>query len=123
MGEVPLNDSEILIGQGVDHPKPRLRGIVKVAGKQFAGNCPLWTYVLAEAMHNRERPNPKISVLGNKRISTPQLGPVGGRIVTEVFLGLLFADPSSFLHRNPSWTPREGKNYRLKDLVAAALAN
>jgi hypothetical protein len=122
MGEVPLKDSEILIGQGVDHPKPKLRGIVNVAGRQFAGNCPLWTYILAEAMHNHERPNPKIPVRGNKRISTPQLGPVGGRIVAEVFLGLLFSDPSSFLHKNPSWTPREAKSYRLKDLVIAALA-
>jgi hypothetical protein len=119
----PLADSEILIGQGVDKPETPLPNIVSVAGKAFEGNCPLWTYVLAEAMHNRAKPDPAIPVLERLSISTPQLGPVGGRIVAEVFLGLLFADPSSYLHKHPAWTPREGAHYRLRDLVAFALAH
>ena len=123
MGIPPLPDSDILIGQGVDTPDAPLQDIVTVAGQVFAGNCPLWTYVLAEAMKNHQQPDPVIPVTESLSISTPQLGPVGGRIVAEVFLGLLFADPGSYLHKNPSWTPKEGPNYRLKDLVAAALSH
>lgn len=121
MGLNPLKDTQILIGQGVDRPRPKLRDIVSVAGKVFKGNCPLWAYILAEAMHHHARPNPRIPVSERKSISTPQLGPVGGRIVAEVFLGLLFADPSSYLFKNPRWTPRNRHGYRLKDLVAFAL--
>jgi Animal haem peroxidase len=121
IGTKPLADKDILIGQGVDKPKPRLKDIVAVGGKVFAGNCPLWTYVLAEAMHYRT--HMKIPVTQkNKKIWTPQLGPVGGRIVAEVFLQLLFSDPGSYLHENPHWQPRQGKDFRLKDLVAMALA-
>jgi hypothetical protein len=123
MGIAPMPDSTILIGQGVDAPGAPLKDIVSVAGAAFAGNCPLWTYVLAEAMHNHQKPDPAIPVTESVTISTPQLGPVGGRIVAEVFLGLLFADAGSYLHKDPSWTPKEGTNYRLKDLVAAALSH
>ena len=34
-----------------------------------------------------------------------RLGPVGGRIVAEVILGLLQTDPASYLSSNPTWTP------------------
>ena len=34
-----------------------------------------------------------------------RLGPVGARIVGEVFIGLLKADESSFLTAQPRWTP------------------
>ncbi|MDQ4132196.1 MAG: heme peroxidase family protein [Actinomycetota bacterium] len=34
-----------------------------------------------------------------------RLGPVGGRIVAEVFLGLLELDPDSYLNARPSWRP------------------
>jgi hypothetical protein len=74
-------------------------------------------------MQNHEKPDPRIPVKEKITVSTPQLGPVGGRIVAEVFLGLLFSDPSSYLHKNPGWTPKEGAPYRLKHLVAAALAH
>ena len=121
MGVTPLTDAEILIGQGVDTPDAPLPDITIIAGGAFNENCPLWTYVLAEAMHNHASPDPQIPVAGGKSVSTPQLGPVGGRIVAEVFLGILFADPSSYLKTNPGWTPTEGADYRLKDLVATAL--
>lgn len=52
--------------------------------------APLWFYILKEAelQHSGE-----------------QLGAVGGRIVAEVILGLLYLDRSSFLRSNPSWSP------------------
>ena len=34
-----------------------------------------------------------------------RLGPVGGRIVGEVFIGLLKADDTSYLAAQPNWTP------------------
>jgi len=54
------------------------------------GPAPLWYYVLREA---------EIQQSGER------LGPVGSRIVAEVFLGLLVADPSSYLSNEPGWKP------------------
>ena len=60
-------------------------------------------------------------------VTTPQLGEVGGRIVAEVFLGMLFGDSDSFLSRDPAWVPTIGadpkdpkkviKDFKLKDIV------
>ena len=53
--------------------------------------APLWYYVLKEAElppYNAER-----------------LGPVGGRIVAEVLVGLLQRDPNSYLYLNAAWKP------------------
>ncbi len=52
---------------------------------------PLWYYVLIEA----ER---------GPRNGT-RLGPVGGRIVAEVLVGLLAHDPQGFLRQQPDWKP------------------
>ena len=121
MGVEVLSDDQILIGQGVDNPDKPLRSIVDLAGAAFTRNCPLWTYVLAEAMHNLQTPRPNIPVKGTIAVSTPQLGPVGGRIVAEVFLGLMFADKMSYFNTHPTWKPMLGSNYMLKDFVKFAL--
>jgi len=52
---------------------------------------PLWYYVLREAENAPRR---------GKR-----LGPVGGRIVAEVLVGLLAHDPQGFLRQQPGWAP------------------
>lgn len=39
------------------------------------------------------------------------LGPVGGRIVGEVILGLLQLDPTSYLRSNPTWRPTLPSRY------------
>jgi len=85
----------------------------------FKGKCPLWTYILAEAFNTRTQVN--IPVTEKKQISTPQLGPVGGRIVAEVFLGLMFGDPDSMFNVNPHWTPTIKSPFNLKDFVNYAL--
>ena len=54
-------------------------------------------------------------------INTPRLGPVGGRIVAEVLLGLMFGDRHSLLSLDPLWHPATGAGYALKDFVAFAL--
>jgi hypothetical protein len=119
IGAAVLDDTDIKIGQGVDHPDSPLKDIVEIAGPIFAGNCPLWTYILAEAM--KHQTTVTIPVIEAKPITTPQLGPVGGRIVAEVFLGLMFADPGSYLRERPHWTPTGGPGYALKDFVAFAI--
>jgi hypothetical protein len=44
----------------------------------------------------------KIPVKENITITTPRLLPVGGRVVAEVFLALLFADKHSLLSLDPT---------------------
>jgi hypothetical protein len=56
----------------------------------FHLESPLWYYILKEAQIQEQ----------GKR-----LGQVGSRIIAEVFVGLLEADSSSFLARNPDWKP------------------
>jgi hypothetical protein len=120
----PLKDEQIIIAKAVDVPDPAdgpSLNIVQAAGKAFAGNCPLWTYVLAEAAQNKE--SVKIPVKEDISISTPKLGPVGGRIVAEVFLGLMFGDGASLLSRDPFWQPASGRNFALRDFVRYALGD
>jgi hypothetical protein len=70
----------------------------------WSGDTPLWLYVLKEAQHG-----------GGDR-----LGPVGGRIVGEVLVGLLRADGESYLTVDPGWQPslpRAGEKFGLADLL------
>jgi hypothetical protein len=59
-------------------------------GVGFDERTPLWYYVLKEAELVEDGLH---------------LGPVGGRIVAEVFLGLLESDSTSFLNQPGGWTP------------------
>jgi hypothetical protein len=102
MGVPPLPDEQILIGQAVDTPATPLPSIASVS-PVFAGNCPLWTYIFAEAMQHKK--SIKLPVAEDVIVNTPQLGPVGGRIVAEVFLGLMFNDKHSLLTLAPHWRP------------------
>jgi hypothetical protein len=124
-----LDDKDIILGKAVDQPDntgddPDVRGsIVDVAGAAFKDKCPLWAYILAEAFGTRM--DVTIPVTEKKIISTPQLGPVGGRIVAEVFLGMLFGDNDSYLSLDPNWTPTitKGGSFLLRDLVTYALGH
>ncbi len=113
-----LNDEQILIGQAVDTPDAPLPSIVSF-GDVFRNNCPLWTYILAEAVVHKE-PVTTPTQQGTS-INTPKLGPVGGRIVAEVLLGLLFGDHSSYFNAEPTFLPGGNAGYRLKDFVGFAL--
>jgi len=126
MGVTPLEDDEIVIGKAVDTPGEgdvlgNLASLPDLAA--FKGKCPLWTYILAEAAHHKARV--KLPVTENISIANPQLGPVGGRIVAEVFLGMLFGDNDSFLGASPKWTPtihsQKAGTFTLADLVSYAL--
>ncbi len=123
MGIKPLDDKDILIGKFVENePKPGKPDApvpINTISKVFANNCPLWTYVLAEARNYKEIV--KIPVKESVKINSPKLGPVGGRIVAEVFLGLMFADQNSYLNLDPNWLPKLGAGYALKDFVNYAI--
>ena len=79
---------------------------VGLAEYGWAGETPLWFYILkeAEVLHDGDR-----------------LGPVGGRIVGEVLVGIIDADPESFRSVDPTWTPtlpaRRSDAYGLADIL------
>jgi hypothetical protein len=79
----------------------RKKPITKVASG-FAGQAPLWTYILAEAQVTSWRhadPGPADDY-------TPiRLGPVGGRLIAEVFAALLLGDPTSYLRAETAFVP------------------
>ena len=56
----------------------------------FVESTPLFYYILKEAQ---------------LREDGLRLGPVGARIVAEVFIGLLQLDPDSYLSVQPNWLP------------------
>ncbi|NNM71662.1 peroxidase family protein [Enterovirga aerilata] len=72
------------------------------------GNSPLWYYILKEA---------ELEAGGE------HLGPVGGRIVAETFIGLLWGDPLSFLRVEPAWTPELAVRgtFGMPELIAFAV--
>ncbi len=117
MNLTPLEDPHILIGKGTNAADPDAKNILSVS-KAFTKNCPLWTYILAEAMHHKE--SVTIPVKEEVTIKTPKLGPVGGRIVAEVFLGLMFGDTNSMLRLEPKWKPKK-TDFALRDFVDYAL--
>ena len=126
MHQTPLTDEQIIVGRAVDNPDPTgdpQVPIASIANGVFKGNCPLWTYILAEARQFQTAVTVPATGAPASGINTPQLGPVGGRIVAEVFLGMMFGDASSVLSLDPNWAPVTGPDFRLKDLVTYALGN
>ena len=74
----------------------------------FVDSTPLWYYVLKEA---------EVMTQG------AHLGPVGSRLVAEVFVGLLECDPDSYLNAKPDFAPSLGTTpgqFRMIDLLTFA---
>ena len=82
-----------------------LDGLSKSVRERLLKATPLWYYVLCEAR-----------TTGGDR--GKHLGPVGGRIVSEVILGLLASDPTSYVNK-PGWTPDlvPGGDFKMTDLI------
>jgi hypothetical protein len=108
-GECEIDDYHSLAvrdlqrGQGVGLPSgeavARHMGIAPLTAQQvgiastgWKGETPLWYYILREA---------DACTAGNR------LGPVGGRIVTEVLVGLIDADAGSFRRKDHAWRPHK----------------
>jgi hypothetical protein len=74
----------------------------------FQSSTPLWYYVLKEAELIEDGLH---------------LGPVGGRLVTEVLIGLIQSDNTSYLVQKPKWKPTltsAGSSFRMKDFLTFA---
>lgn len=82
-----IPEKDILTGDALGPLPPGLR-------KVFGTHTPLFFYVPKEA-----------EALNGGR----HLGPVGGRIVVEVFLALLHADPASYVRVEPNFRPKAGQ--------------
>jgi hypothetical protein len=101
LGVAALTPAQILADAGGQLSKES--GVVEPFG--FHTDTPLWYYVLKESelLHAGER-----------------LGPVGSTILAEVFVGLLRADPDSFLSVNAGWVPTlpatNGGSFTMADL-------
>jgi hypothetical protein len=84
---------------------------LRAFGLHLDRSTPLWYYVLKEA---------EIMAKGL------HLGPVGGRIVAEVIIGLLQTDRTSFLRAERHWTPTlptatgSGQDFRMTDFLTFA---
>jgi hypothetical protein len=100
------NGPPLLIGESLSGFKDL--GISSDDAAALEKSTPLWLYILAEsqacladASGKFPRKEGKIDKDSN---AGTQLGPVGGRIILEVFFGLLDSDSRSYFWE-PSWTP------------------
>ena len=85
---------------------------------RFAGNAPLWYYVLAETQYQWVL---RAKAEGGKGNQEPlRLGIVGARIVAETLIGMLWADGHSYLRQAPNWQPETIRS--MGDLINFALS-
>ena len=100
MGVTPLTDDQLFDGKTLTNDTKA----------DLAGRAPLWFYILKEA---------------EELAQGAQLGPVGGRIVAEVLIGLLSGDPLSYLSVDPNWQPSlpavTAGSFTLSDLINIAV--
>lgn len=77
-----------------------------LADPRFENEAPLWFYILAEAQ-----------LLNNGA----RLGPVGAKLVTDVFVGMLKKDHESLLHPSQKkFVPMGGADFRMDDFLRFA---
>jgi hypothetical protein len=85
--------------------EPLSRPEVGLADFGWEAESPLWFYVLRES---------------EARADGERLGPVGGRIVAEVLLGIIDGDPESYRAVESDWTPTlpsRGDRFELTDIL------
>ena len=90
--------------------EPMINPELKSYGHDLDRSTPLWYYALKEA---------QVAASGL------HLGPVAGRIVAEVLIGLIQTDPAGYMNVDPSWKPTvpisNGKlGFRMVDFLTYA---
>lgn len=96
LGEPVILDAELW--NHTDAERAAKRQTILADFQAFAGCAPLWFYILKEAeLQKREGVE--------EELGGHHLGPVGGRIVAEVLIGLLWKDHHSYLYQDPLWQP------------------
>jgi len=124
MGVKPLRDDQILIGKAVEPEAGQEAESQPITGiaRSFAGKAPLWTYILAEATAGAF--NIRDGHIVGRQIAPMRLGRVGGRIVAEIFVGLMLVDRSSILY-TPSFRPdpafAEAGRFGFRELILAVI--
>jgi hypothetical protein len=113
MGVPVIPDDRLRVGKATQEDAQKNIRLVDIA-PGFRNNAPLWYYILAEAQQAFVDDTTPI-----------RLGPVGGRIVGEVFAGLLLGDKHSFLNQDPLWQPipeflKTGR-FGMAELIAQAM--
>jgi hypothetical protein len=102
MGVPRVLDEQLFVGKAIVGELTKGPRLVDL-DPSFAGNAPLWYYVLAEAQHEWLA---RATGPGGKGNAEPvRLGAVGRRIVAETLIGVLAADGRSYLRQNPNWQP------------------
>ena len=104
MGLKPLDKTEIL-----DHSSNQEQAVLLKENTTLLNQTPLWFYILKES-----------AVLGEGE----KLGPLGGRIVTEVIVGTLQTNMKNSFLSLANWQPYMGSelgHFTLNDLVQYSL--
>ena len=111
MGLPIVPDDKLRVGKATEADSGKNRHLTDLSAA-FKDNAPLWYYILAEAQQAFVKNDTPI-----------RLGPVGARIVAEVFVGLMLGDRSSFLAQAPCWKPELAVNgkFGMAELIAEAL--
>ena len=116
MGVEPIAEDNLRVGKAVMEDWGTNPTLVKI-DPSFEDKAPLWFYVLAEALYEW-RLRAKASGKGDEE--PVRLGTVGGRIVAETLIGMLWADGHSYLSQAPNWQPDHIRT--MGDLINFALS-
>jgi hypothetical protein len=113
MGQDIISDANLKVGKATEEDAGQNKPLTDISAA-FAGNAPLWFYILAEAQQQFKDDDTPI-----------RLGPAGGRLVGETFVRLLLEDSQSFLRQAPRWKPFEefraaNGEFRMFDLLKQA---
>jgi len=123
LGMPVIPDEELMIGKATEEGLKEQKPITEFADAGgFTRNAPLWAYILSEAqVMSWKNADPQLA-----RDKIPiKLGPVGGRLVAEVFAALLHDDLTSYIHAKHVFEPiadftHNGK-FGLAELINVAL--
>lgn len=124
LGETPIPSSQLMVGKATAEDQSAQVALDSIGGGEFTDHAPLWTYILCEAQVTSWAALPAGATDAEKDAAPVRLGPVGGRIVAEVFAALLKADQTSYLHQ-AGFSPRPefttNGSFGLADLINVAL--
>jgi hypothetical protein len=117
MGLEPIKDENLRVGKAVVADWDTNPTLVSL-NPAFKEKAPLWFYVLAEAQYEWIL---RAKAAGSKGDEEPlRLGTVGGRIVAETLIGMIWADGHSYLRQAPNWKPDTIR--KMGDLIQFALS-
>ncbi len=116
MGLDPICDANLRLGKAVVGDWATNPTLVSL-DPAFKEKAPLWYYVLAEAQYEWIQRAQKEGSQGDQE--PLRLGAVGGRIVAETLLGLLWGDGHSYLRQAPNWKPDQIRT--MGDLIHSVL--